>query len=233
MVIKRMLMVFTSNDKLGDTGKKTGWQLPEAAHPYAAFKDAGFVITMASIKGGVAPVDTNFWADEILDAVNKTFWVEPGDGKKSTETTVKLSDCKTADFDAIFFVGGLGTMWDFPDDPDVHRLVKEFYESGKIVSAVCHGPSALINVKLSNGEFLIKGQEISVFTNDEEAYMKYTKVVPFLCEDRIKENGGTHVKAADVFGVHVAISGNGGRIITGQNPPSAKATGDAIVAAMV
>jgi len=146
---------------------------------------------------------------------------------------VKLSDCQTADFDAIFFVGGLGTMWDFPDDPDVHRLVKEFYESGKIVSAVCHGPSALINVKLSNGDFLIKGQEISVFTNDEEAYMKYTNVVPFLCEDRIKENGGTHVKAADVFGVHVAISGNGGRIITGQNPPSAKATGDAIVAAMV
>jgi len=233
MKSNRMLMVFTSNDKLGDTGKKTGWQLPEAAHPYAAFKAAGFVITMASIKGGVAPVDTNFWADEIIDAVNKTFWVEPGDGKKSTETTVKLSDCKTADFDAIFFVGGFGTMWDFPDDPDVHRLVKEFYESGKIVSAVCHGPSALINVKLSNGDFLIKGQEISVFTNDEEAYMKYTKVVPFLCEDRVKENGGTHVKAADVFGVCVAISGDGGRIITGQNPPSAKATGDAIVAAMV
>jgi len=167
----------------------------------------------------------------LTDAENKTFWEEPGEGKKLTETTVKLSDCKTADFDAIFFVGGFGTMWDFPEDPDIHRLVKELYESGKIVSAVCHGPCALLNVKLTTGAYFIKGQDIAVFTNDEEDYTKRTDVVPFLCEDRIKENGGTHKKGG-LFEVCVAISGDGGRIITGQNPPSAKATADAIVAAM-
>jgi len=224
-----MLMVYTSNDKLGDTGDKTGWYLPEAAHPYAAFKAAGFDITHASIKGGVAPLDKD--SLDLTDAENKTFWEEPGEGKKLTETTVKLSDCKSADFDAIFFVGGFGTMWDFPDDPDVQRLVKELYESGKIVSAVCHGPCALVNVKLTNGDFLIKGQEIAVFTNDEEDYVKRRDVIPFLCEDRLKENGGTH-KAAGVFEVSVAVSGDGGRLITGQNPPSAKATADAIVAAL-
>mmetsp|Transcript_36679 Transcript_36679/g.42165 ORF Transcript_36679/g.42165 Transcript_36679/m.42165 type:complete len:229 (+) Transcript_36679:211-897(+) len=227
MVIKRMLMVFTSNDKLGDTGDKTGWYLPEAAHPYAAFKAAGFDITHASIKGGVAPLDKD--SLDLTDAENKAFW--EGEGKKFTETTVKLSDCKSADFDAIFFVGGFGTMWDFPDDPDVHRLVKELYESGKIVSAVCHGPCALVHVKLTNGDYLIKGHEIAVFTNDEEDHVKRRDLIPFLCEDRLKENGGTHKKAG-VFGVSVAVSGDGGRLITGQNPPSAKATAEAIVAAL-
>jgi len=226
---KRILMVYTSHDKLGETEEKTGWYLPEAAHPYAAFKAAGYVITHASPLGGIAPLDEA--SIDLTDAENKTFWEVPGEGKKLTETTVKLSDCKTADFDAIFFVGGFGTMWDFPDDPDIHRLVKELYESGKIVSAVCHGPSALVNVKLTNGEFLIKGQELAAFTNEEEDYVKRRTIVPFTCEDRIKENGGTH-KAAGVFGNCVAISGNGGRLITGQNPPSAKATADAIVASL-
>jgi len=225
---KRILMVYTSHDTLGDTGEKTGWYLPEASHPYAVFKAAGYTITHASIKGGVAPLDEA--SLDLTDAENKIFWEEPGEGKKFTETTMKLSDCKTEDYDAIFFVGGFGVMWDFPDDPDVHRLVRELYESGKIVSAVCHAPSALVNVKLTNGEYFIKGQEIAGFTNAEEDYTKRRDIVPFTCEDRIKENGGTY-KSAGVFEVCVAVSGNNGRIITGQNPPSAKATADAVVIA--
>ena len=125
---KRVLMVYTSNDKLGETGEKTGWYLPEASHPYAVFKAAGYTITHASIKGGVAPLDES--SLDLNDAENKAFW--EGEGKGFTETTVKLSDCKTEDYDAIIFVGGFGTMWDFPDDPDVHRLCREMYESGKI-----------------------------------------------------------------------------------------------------
>ena len=207
---KRVLMVYTSNDKLGETGEKTGWYLPEASHPYAVFKAAGYTITHASIKGGVAPLDES--SLDLNDAENKAFW--EGEGKGLTETTVKLSDCKTEDFDAIFFVGGFGTMWDFPDDADVHRLVKELYESGKVVSAVCHGPCALVNVKLTSGDFLIKGQEIAAFTNGEEDAMKRREIVPFTCEDRIKANGGTH-KAAGVFEACTATSGADGRIITG------------------
>merc|ERR1712008_557243 len=127
------------------------------------------------------------------------------------------------------FIGGFGTMWDFPDDVDVHRLSKELYESGKIVSAVCHGPCALLSVKLSSGEFMIKGQEVAGFTNAEEDAVNRRNDVPFTCEDRTNANGGTH-KSAGVFEVCVVVSGDDGRLITGQNPPSAKATAEAIVA---
>jgi len=222
---KRVLMVYTSHDKLGETEEKTGWYLPEAAHPYAVFKAAGYTITHASPKGGVAPLDAG--SIDLNDAENKTFW--EGEGKNLTETTVKLSDCKADDYDAIFFVGGFGTMWDFPEDADVHRLSKELYESGKVVSAVCHGPCALVNVKLTSGEFLIKGQEVAGFTNVEEDAVKRREIVPFTCEDKIKANGGTH-KGAGVFEVCVAVSGTDGRLITGQNPPSAKVTAEAVVA---
>merc|ERR1719272_628830 len=213
---KRVLMVFTSHSKLGDTDAATGWYLPEAAHPHAVFTEAGCKITLASIQGGEPPLDMDSVDATKEDAVCVKFHED-----KIVSDSLKIEDCKTEDYDAIFFVGGFGVMWDFPDDPDVHRLVRELYESGKIVSAVCHAPSALVNVKLTNGEYFIKGQEIAGFTNAEEDYTKRRTIVPFTCEDRIKENGGTH-KAAGVFGNCVAISGNGGRLITGQNPPSAK-----------
>jgi len=218
-------MVYTSNDKLGNTGEKTGWYLPEAAHPYTVFKTAGYTITHASIQGGVAPLDES--SLDLSDAENKSFW--EGEGKAFTENTKKLSECQADEYDAIFFVGGFGTMWDFPDDVDVHRLVKELYESGKVVAAVCHGPCALLNVKLSNGELLIKGQEIAAFTNAEEDYVKRREVVPFTCEDRIKANGGIY-KEGGVFEACTAVSGEDGRLITGQNPPSAKGTAEAVVA---
>ena len=108
---------------------------------------------------------------------------------------MKLADCKSWDYDCIFFAGGFGTMWDFPDNPDIHRLVREMYESYRIVAAVCHGPVALLNVKLSNGEYMIKGASIAAFTNDEEDAMQRREIVPYTCEDKCKENGGIHKKA--------------------------------------
>ena len=124
---------------------------------------------------------------------------------------MKLADCKSEDYDCIFFAGGFGTMWDFPDDKDVQRLTREMYESKKIVAAVCHGPVALLNVVLSNGTHLVKGHDIAVFTNEEEDAMQRRTIVPFTCEDKLKENGGFH-KAAENFKPCVAISG---RICTG------------------
>ena len=187
--------MLTSHDQLGDTGTKTGWYLPEAAHPYNEFKTAGCKISWASPKGGEAPVDPN--SLDMSDAGNKLFW-ENEETRNMTKNTIKLFDCKSADYDCIFFVGGFGVMWDFPDDPDVHGLCREMYESGKIVAAVCHGPAALLKVKLSNGEYMVKNQTIAAFTNEEEDAMKRRTIVPFCCEDVLKENGGFH-KSEGVF----------------------------------
>ena len=207
---------------------QTGWYLPEAAHPYAEFIAAGHNVTFASIAGGVAPVDNG--SLDMNDAGNKAFWENP-ETKALTENTMKLSDAKSEDYDAVFYVGGFGTMWDFPDDADVQRLAREMYESGKVVSAVCHGPCALLNVQLSDGSYLVAGKEVAAFTNDEEDAVKRREVVPFTCEDRLKERGGTHKKGG-VFEACVAVSGDGGRLITGQNPPSAKPTAAANVQAL-
>ena len=219
---KRVLIVLTSNDDLGDSGQKTGWYLPEAAHPYNVFKAAGCTISWASPKGGEAPVDAD--SLDMNDAGNKTFW-ENEETKNMTKNTMKLSDCKSDDYDCIFFAGGFGVMWDFPDDPDVHRLSKEMYEANKIVAAVCHGPAALLKVKLSNGDFMVKGHDVAAFTNEEEDAMKRREIVPFTCEDLLKENGGFH-KSAGVFKACVAVRGN---LYTGQNPPSASPVAEEIV----
>ena len=207
---------------------QTGWYLPEAAHPYQEFTAAGHNVTFASIKGGVAPVDQG--SIDMTDAGNQSFW-ESEATRALTEKTMKLSDAKSADYDAVFYVGGFGTMWDFPDDPDVHRLARELYEGGKVVSAVCHGPCALLNVQLSDGSYLVAGKEVAAFTNDEEDAVKRREILPFTNEDRIKERGGTHKKGG-VFEACVAVSGDGGRLITGQNPPSAKPTAEAVIRAL-
>ena len=220
----KALLVLTSNDVLGDTGKKTGWYLPEAAHPHHKLVEAGVTCIFASPKGGAAPVDAG--SIDLKDEVNAKFW--NGSGKALTEKTAKLSDCSAKDYDVVLFVGGFGTMWDFPDDKDVQRLAKEVYENGGVVSAVCHGPCALVNVKLPSGEFLVAGQDVTAFTNAEEDYCKMREIVPWTCEDKLKERGAKHVDGG-VFKPQVCF-GRGGRLITGQNPPSASPLGDAIVA---
>ena len=222
----KALFVLTSNDALGETGQKTGWYLPEAAHPHHVLTSAGVTVEWASIKGGEAPVDEG--SLDMSDATNKAFW--EGQGKAMTSTTKVLAECSPADYDVVLFVGGFGTMWDFPDNESVQRFAKEVYENGGIAAAVCHGPCALVNVKLSSGEYLVAGQEVAAFTNDEEDAVQRREIVPFTCEDKLKERGATHVDGG-VFKPQVCVA-RGGRLITGQNPPSATPFGEAIVASL-
>jgi len=224
---KNILMVLTSNDKLGDSGKPTGWYLPECAHPYAVFKAAGFTMTFASPKGGLAPVDEGS-IDASKEDKGCMDFQNGEETKKLIAETVALKDVKSEGFDAVFLVGGFGTMWDFPDDADVQRLCAEVYDKGGIVSAVCHGPIGLLNVKLADGSLLIKDKDVTAFTNAEEDAVDCRKVVPYTCEDKFKEVGAKFSDGG-VFQANVKIAD---RLITGQNPPSAQPTAEAVVAAL-
>jgi len=224
---KKVLMVFTNHDKLGDTGKPTGWYLAEAAHPYKVFTDAGFDITFASPKGGVAPLDPGS-VDAAKDDADCIKFHEDKAVKLKLEKTVALSTVAGHDFAAVFFVGGFGTMWDFPDDANVQRVTKEVHESGGVVSAVCHGPIALVNVKLSDGSLLVKDKEVTAFTNGEEDAVSLRAVVPYTCEDKFKEAGAKYSDGG-VFQSNVVVDG---RLITGQNPPSAGGCAKAVVASL-
>lgn len=226
---KSVLMVFTSNDKLGEHGEQTGWYLPEAAHPYTEFTAAGFTCTFASIKGGVAPVSEDSVGASKDDAQCVSFYAEGSETRKMTDNTVKLSEVgDLAAFDAVFFVGGFGTMWDFPDDADVQRVAKDMWEAGKVVSAVCHGPCALANVTLSDGSFLVAGKEVTAFTNEEEDAVGRRTKVPWTCQDKLAERGATF-KDGGAWSANIAVSG---KLITGQNPMAAKPAAEAVIAAL-
>ncbi|KAF1947025.1 class I glutamine amidotransferase-like protein [Clathrospora elynae] len=223
-----ILFVLTSHNKLGNTGKPTGWYLPELAHPYHVLRNKAN-ITVASPKGGESPLDPASVEAAKDDEVSVNFLKND---EKVWKTTQKLSDFvgKAKDFDAIFYVGGHGPMFDLVDDPTSQQLIKEFWEADKIVSAVCHAPSVLYDVKLSDGSLLIAGKEVTAFTNAEEEQVGLSKVVPFLPEDALqKASGGKFVKAAEPWGVKIAVAG---RLITGQNPASATAVGEAIAKAL-
>jgi putative intracellular protease/amidase len=222
---KRVLMVLTSNDKLGDSGEQTGWFLDECAHPYFVFIKAGFQVTFASPKGGVAPLSED--SLNLEDDENNQFWGNPK-LKGLTEKTQKLCNMKSENFDAVFFVGGFGTMWDFPDNEDVQRLAREIYERGGVTSAVCHGPIALANVKLSNGEYLVKGKQVTAFTDEEEDAVKRREIVPYTCHTKLAEAGAV-MQSSGAWQVNVAVAGN---LITGQNPASAKPVAEAVVNAL-
>jgi putative intracellular protease/amidase len=185
-------------------------------------------MTWASPKGGAAPCDEGSIAASKEDKSCMDF-IEGEATKALVDNTVALSTLTDlTSFDAVFFAGGFGTMWDFPDDPDVQRIAAAMWESGKVVSAVCHGPCALVNVTLSDGTKLVAGKEVAAFTNEEEDAVKCREVVPFTCEDKFKEVGATYTKGG-VFQAHVAVAG---KLITGQNPPSAKPTAEAVIAAL-
>mmetsp|Transcript_66193 Transcript_66193/g.148713 ORF Transcript_66193/g.148713 Transcript_66193/m.148713 type:complete len:240 (-) Transcript_66193:68-787(-) len=223
---KRILMVLTSHNKLGSSGKQTGWYLPELAHPYEVFKKAGMDMTFASPQGGLAPLDEGSIGASKEDSVAMDF--HNCDEAKVVSNTVPLKDIKPEEFDAVFFVGGFGTMWDFPDNPDVQRIAKDIYEKGGIVSAVCHGPVALVNVKLSDGSLLVKGKEVTAFTNGEEDAVQCRKIVPYTCQDKFSQLGAKFSDGG-VFQANVKIDG---RLITGQNPPSASPLAEAVVKAL-
>jgi putative intracellular protease/amidase len=223
-----ILFILTSHNKLGSLDKPTGWYLPELAHPYTVLRNKSS-ITVASPKGGEAPLDPASIDAAKDDDVSVQFL---NNDQAVWKTTSKLSDYigKARDFDAIFYVGGHGPMFDLVDDATSQQLIREFWEEGKIVSAVCHAPAVFYNVKLSDGTLLVAGKEVTAFTNAEEEQAGLTDALPFLPEDALgKASGGKFVKASEPWGVKVAVSG---RLITGQNPASASAVGEEIAKAL-
>ncbi|KAK4126482.1 class I glutamine amidotransferase-like protein [Parathielavia appendiculata] len=224
----KILVVLTSHDKLGDTGKPTGWYLSELAHPYDILITLGFGLTLASPKGGPAPLDPSSIeaAKSANDATSASFLAEK---PAPWESTAPLSSFlgRASEFDAIFFPGGHGPMFDLATDSTSQALIREFVDAGKVVAAVCHGPAALVGVRE-----LLKGKRVTGFSNDEERAVGLDGAMPFLLEDRLWEavgQEGGYEKATEPWGEKVVVDG---KLITGQNPASAKGVGEAIVKAV-
>jgi len=218
---KKVLFVLTSHDELGDTGEKTGFWIEEFAAPYYNLLDKGVKITVASPKGGKAPIDPKSKAEASQTEATKRFNKDKA-AQNLINTTVKLEDVKAADFDAVFYPGGHGPLWDLAEDETSIALIETFNEQEKPIAFVCHAPGILKDVKNAEGEPLVKGKNVTGFTNTEEEAVQLTKVVPFLVEDMLKEQGGIYSKAAN-WNVHVVKDGN---LITGQNPASSNKVAD-------
>jgi putative intracellular protease/amidase len=219
----KILMVLTSHDQLGDTGRKTGFWLEEFAGPYFVFRDAGVDVTIASPKGGQPPIDPKSDLPENQTPAMDRFKRDEV-AKKALASTRKLADVKAADYDTVFYVGGHGPMWDLVDNPDSIRLIESFYNAGKPVAAVCHSPAVFHRVTY-RGSPLVKGKRVTGFTNGEEEAVHLTKVVPFLVEDELKRVGGLYEKAEDWQSFAIVD----GRIITGQNPASSRAAASSLL----
>jgi putative intracellular protease/amidase len=217
---KKVLFVVTSHDKKGSTGESTGYYLSEVSHTWKVVKDAGYEIDIVSPKGGKAPID----GFDLKDEVNKEFW-ENEVYRKKIENTLKPSEINSDNYTAIFYAGGHGTMWDLPENTQLATISAKIYDKGGIVSAVCHGPAGLVNIKLSNGKYLVDGKKVNAFTNEEETAIKLEKVVPFMLESKLIEHGAKFEKSG-LWQSHVTVDQ---RLITGQNPASAKGVGEAVV----
>ena len=215
----RALIALTSHRQLGNTGRETGFYVGEAAEPWEVFRAAGWDVDLVSVAGGQPPLDGR---DE-NDRTQNDFLATAG-----VENTPKAAEVDPSGYDVVVFAGGHGTMWDFPDDPDLARIAASIYERGGVVAAVCHGPSALVNLKLSDGSYLVAGKRVAGFTNDEENAVGLSDEVPFLLADRLTAAGATHVPAPN-FTEHVVTDG---RLVTGQNPQSARAMAEAVVKAV-
>jgi putative intracellular protease/amidase len=219
----KLLMVLTSHDQLGNTGRKTGFWLEEFAAPYFVFRDAGVELTLASPKGGQPPIDPKSDLPENQTPAMTRF-KQDTQAQKSLLQTVKLSDMTSEDFDTIFYVGGHGPMWDLVNNADSIALIESFYSSGKPVAAVCHSAAVLHRV-MYRGEPLVRGKRVTGFTNGEEAAVNLTHVVPFLVEDELKRVGGIYEKAADWAPFAIVD----GRVVTGQNPASSTVAAKALI----
>ena len=220
-----ILMVLTSHDQLGNTGHKTGFWLEEFAAPYYVFKDAGAKLTLASPLGGQPPLDPK--SDDSASQTDATRRFK-GDGaaQLALAATVKLQALKATDFDAVFYPGGHGPLWDLAEDAASIALVDAMIAAGKPVAAVCHAPGVLRHARAPDGRPLVQGKNVAGFTNTEEAAAGLTEVVPFLVEDMLKEHGGRFSKAAD-WQPHVVVDG---LLITGQNPASSEPAAKALLA---
>jgi putative intracellular protease/amidase len=216
--MKKVLFVVTSHDKKGNTGQPTGYYLAEVAHPWDVLQNAGFEIDFVSPKGGKAPVD----GFNLEDPINKKFWNNTKYRNK-IENTMKPSEVKADEYAAILYAGGHGTMWDFADNVELANIATKIYENNGVVSAVCHGPAGLVNIKLSNGKYLVDGKKINAFTNEEEIAVKLENVVPFMLETTLIERGAKFEKSG-LWQKHVTVDQ---RVVTGQNPASAQGVGEA------
>jgi putative intracellular protease/amidase len=212
----RVLIALTSHGQLGDTGRGTGYYASEVAEPWAVFRTAGYEVDLVSVAGGSPPVDGR----DDADPVQQAFFASA-----DVDATLAPADADPAEYDAIYFAGGHGTMWDFTDDPGLASLAAGIYERGGVVGAVCHGPSALVNLRLSDGSYLVDGKRVAAFTNEEEAAVGLTEIVPFLLADALTARGAKHVPGAK-FSEQVVVDG---RLVTGQNPASARGTAEEIV----
>ncbi|WP_242601684.1 type 1 glutamine amidotransferase domain-containing protein [Legionella nautarum] len=215
-------MVLTSHDQLGNTGRKTGFWLEEFAAPYFVFKDGNVELTLASPKGGQPPIDPKSDLPENQTPAMQRF-KQDEQAKKTLSQTVKLAEMKADDFDAVFYPGGHGPMWDLAESADSVNLLESFYNTGKPVALVCHAPGVLRHVTYK-GAPLVKGKRVTGFSNDEEEEVQLTKVVPFLVEDELKRLGGSYEKAPN-WQSFVIVDG---RLITGQNPASSMAGAQAL-----
>ncbi len=216
----KILFVVTSHDTKGTTGEKTGYYLGEVSHPWEVLINAGYEIDFVSPKGGNPPVD----GFDLTDPINKKFWENKHYQQKITNSLTP-NQVNAADYAAIYYAGGHGAMWDLPQNKTIDAISANIYENNGVVAAVCHGPAGIVNIQLSNGEYLVKGKKVNGFTNEEEALVKLTNVVPFLLEDKLKSHGGIYEKS-EPWQQHVTVDT---RLVTGQNPQSAKAVGEAMV----
>ncbi|WP_405059300.1 type 1 glutamine amidotransferase domain-containing protein [Kribbella sp. NBC_01505] len=215
----RLLIALTSHSELGDTGRATGFYVSEAAEPWDVFTTAGFDVDLVSVKGGRPPID----GLDDTDPIQQKFLADT-----DIDHTPTAADLDASAYDAILFAGGHGTMWDFPQADDLLKLAADIYEGGGVVAAVCHGPSALINLKLSDGSYLIDGKNVAGFTNAEEETVGLTEVVPFLLADTLTARGAIH-HPAESWSAHSVVDG---RLVTGQNPQSAELTAKNVTAVL-
>jgi putative intracellular protease/amidase len=220
---KPVLIVLTSHGVKGSTGQPTGFYLGEVTHPMAVFERAGLKVEFASIRGGEPPVD----GLKLDDPINARYWNDSG-FRAAIGDTPSVDRIDASKYSAVLFAGGHGTMWDFADSAGVQRLTREIYEAGGVVGAVCHGPAALVNVRLSNGRYLVEGREVAAFTDDEERAVKLENVVPYLLASTLQARGAIH-RPAPLWQAQVVRDG---RLVTGQNPASATGLAESMVAAL-
>ncbi len=224
----KILMVLTSHDRMGDTGHATGFWLEEFAAPYYVFKDAGAEITLASPKGGQPPVDPNSQAEEALTDETRRFEAD-AEAKAQLAATHKLADIQVDDFDALFFPGGHGPLWDLTDNADAKRLIEGFLAVDRPVATVCHSPTVLLQARSADGEPLVKGRRVTGFANSEEDAVGLSDVVPHLLEDALKAQGADYQRSHDDF---APFQLRDGQLITGQNPASSAPTAELLLEAL-
>lgn len=223
----KIVMVLTSHDQLGNTGRKTGFWLEELAAPYYVFKEAGYEITLASPKGGKPPLDPKSAEPDFQTDETRRFEAD-AEANKALANTVKLADVNSKDFDTVFYPGGHGPLWDLAESKDSSDLIESFVGTNKPIALVCHAPGVLRHVKSVAGRPLVEGKKVTGFTNTEEAAVGLTDVVPFLVEDELKAKGGIYSSGPD-WGSYVVQDG---LLITGQNPGSSTAAAQRLVTAL-